>query len=367
LTGAQHAALLAQNANVTFTLGNQTAGVNVNITLPYSAFDLNVSSPIVPESTSYFPLKRASNSTQYTLGRTFFQEAYVTADYDRRTFSVSQCAWVAGAQQKIVPILPPTQDTGSGTESPAGSQANSLAKSKSSVPVAAIGGGVAGGVGLLIIIGILVYCFCIKPRRKKAAAAQAEVKASEAAAFAAANAKADPMFLKPELDNSEIQRAQELGNNKDVQRPHELEDQEMEHRKRIWAVEAGGSQRFIYELDGKRGVWAVEADGQPVEVFEMPAAEEVAHEMRGQRDSLEIAPPRPQRWSWETSAGSETVVGSSTTSPEMSTVSPGSLAKETSPRSWQARLASLPESSIIPPERGPTSPPARPRRQRRPR
>jgi hypothetical protein len=75
LTADQHSALVAQNPNVTFTLGNLTAGVNVNITLPYAAFDLNVSFPIVTNSTSYFPLKRAANDTQYTLGRTFFQEA----------------------------------------------------------------------------------------------------------------------------------------------------------------------------------------------------------------------------------------------------------------------------------------------------
>lgn len=77
LTAAQHSALLARNPNVTFTLGNLTAGANVNITLPYAAFDLNVSFPLVANSTSYFPLKRAANDTQYTLGRAFFQEAYV--------------------------------------------------------------------------------------------------------------------------------------------------------------------------------------------------------------------------------------------------------------------------------------------------
>ena len=75
LNSTHQAALRAQNANVTFTLGNLTAGANVNITLPYAAFDLTVSSPIVNTSTPYFPLKRAANSTQYTLGRTFFQEA----------------------------------------------------------------------------------------------------------------------------------------------------------------------------------------------------------------------------------------------------------------------------------------------------
>lgn len=75
LNSTHQSALQAQNANITFTLGNLTAGANVNITLPYAAFDLTVSSPIVSNSTAYFPLKRAANSLQVTLGRTFFQEA----------------------------------------------------------------------------------------------------------------------------------------------------------------------------------------------------------------------------------------------------------------------------------------------------
>jgi hypothetical protein len=75
LNSSHQATLKAHNANITFTLGNLTVGANVNITLPYAAFDLSVSSPIVNNSTPYFPLKRAITSTQYTLGRTFFQEA----------------------------------------------------------------------------------------------------------------------------------------------------------------------------------------------------------------------------------------------------------------------------------------------------
>lgn len=76
INDTQHTNLLSQNPSITFTLGNLTAGVDVNITLPYAAFDLSVSYPIVASSTRYFPLKRAANATQYTLGRTFLQEAY---------------------------------------------------------------------------------------------------------------------------------------------------------------------------------------------------------------------------------------------------------------------------------------------------
>lgn len=73
-----HKKLLAQNANITFTLGNtETGGKTVDIVLPYQSFDLQASTPFVQNNTRYFPLQQADNETQYTLGRTFLQEALV--------------------------------------------------------------------------------------------------------------------------------------------------------------------------------------------------------------------------------------------------------------------------------------------------
>lgn len=70
-----HSALKAQNASITFTLGNgKRGGSTINITLPYASFDLQASSPVYPNNTRYFPLKQV-NDTQYALGRTFLQEA----------------------------------------------------------------------------------------------------------------------------------------------------------------------------------------------------------------------------------------------------------------------------------------------------
>jgi hypothetical protein len=71
-----HTQLQSQNASVSFVLGNQVnGGATVTITLPYQAFDLQVGPPIVNTTQNYFPLRRAANSTQYTLGRTFLQES----------------------------------------------------------------------------------------------------------------------------------------------------------------------------------------------------------------------------------------------------------------------------------------------------
>jgi hypothetical protein len=71
----QHTILTNSNPSVAFTLGNLSSDATVQITLPYKAFDLQISSPIVGNPAYYFPLKQAANNTQYTLGRTFLQEA----------------------------------------------------------------------------------------------------------------------------------------------------------------------------------------------------------------------------------------------------------------------------------------------------
>lgn len=68
--------LLDSNAQVSFRLSDvKSGGDTVTIVLPFAAFDLTAKYPLVDNSSSYFPLKRANSSGQYTLGRTFLQEA----------------------------------------------------------------------------------------------------------------------------------------------------------------------------------------------------------------------------------------------------------------------------------------------------
>ncbi len=75
-----HNTLLGSHAQVSFRLSDvKSGGDTVTITLPYAAFDLTAEYPLVDNSSYYFPLKRANSSTQYTLGRTFLQEACVTS------------------------------------------------------------------------------------------------------------------------------------------------------------------------------------------------------------------------------------------------------------------------------------------------
>lgn len=100
-----HQKLLKQNATFTFTLGiNPEGGQSLEIVLPYASFDLFVDYPTVQNRTRYFPLMRATNETQYTLGRLFLQEAYLTVDYERSTFYLSQTSFTQNASQHIIAI-----------------------------------------------------------------------------------------------------------------------------------------------------------------------------------------------------------------------------------------------------------------------
>ena len=120
VNSALHSQLTTQNASVTFTLGSSTSGgETINITLPYASFDLLLKPPAanLTSNTKYFPLRRAANDTQYTLGRTFLQEAYLSVDWERRNFSISECLFSENPQQNLVPILSLSGTTSSGGSS----------------------------------------------------------------------------------------------------------------------------------------------------------------------------------------------------------------------------------------------------------
>lgn len=73
-----HDALLQRNASAVFQLSNSlVAGPAVNITLPYASFDLEVQNTyaLVRDTAKYFPLRRARDESQFTLGRVFLQES----------------------------------------------------------------------------------------------------------------------------------------------------------------------------------------------------------------------------------------------------------------------------------------------------
>nr|OQO09800.1 hypothetical protein B0A51_18163 [Rachicladosporium sp. CCFEE 5018] len=70
-----------------------SGGPTQTISLPYSAFDLQAGYPFYENATNYFPIRVAHNDTQYTIGRKFFQEAYVTADWERQNCTIAQTSF----------------------------------------------------------------------------------------------------------------------------------------------------------------------------------------------------------------------------------------------------------------------------------
>ena len=158
LNDDQHNALLAANPSVTFTLGSALAGGGtVSITLPYAAFDLQFTAPMTSTPYNYFPLQRAANSTQYVLGRTFLQGAYVIADYERNNFSVAQALFPQqDVKANIVPILAPGENA-------------SQASAKTKLSKGAIGGIVIGAVMAATMIVAAGVIFVRRRRSNKIA------------------------------------------------------------------------------------------------------------------------------------------------------------------------------------------------------
>ncbi|KAL8806912.1 MAG: hypothetical protein Q9182_001041 [Xanthomendoza sp. 2 TL-2023] len=163
-----HDTLKRQNASVSFIVGNSIdGGPSVNITFPYASFDLQVTSPIVAEPTRYFPLRRADNDTQYTLGRTFLQEAYLTVDYERSKFSVSQAKLPDGVPPTLIPISSPNDSTTTtSTTSPAKNNNN---EDSHRLSRSALAGTVAGALiffFLTVAATTLFFYFSLRKRRR---------------------------------------------------------------------------------------------------------------------------------------------------------------------------------------------------------
>lgn len=203
-----HDALLAQQASVIFTLGKDiSGGQTVQITLPYASFDLTAQSPLVTNTSRYFPLRLAANDTQYTLGRTFLQEAYLTADYERMNFSVAQCTWSANMTEHIIPICSLNSKDCANTKKDTGGGGLSSG---------AIAGIVVGAVALLAIIALLIWFLVIRPRRRRVTELEnAEIKNRERLNehYELKDGAADGSTYKPgvELDASQVHIGHEIG------------------------------------------------------------------------------------------------------------------------------------------------------------
>ena len=104
-----HVELAAKAPTITLRLGpSSSSGPSSDIVMSYGSLDLSYQDVKSGYKSRYFPLRRADNASMYTLGRSFFQDAYVVADYERKNFSVSQGMFPNSSNaQSIVAILPP--------------------------------------------------------------------------------------------------------------------------------------------------------------------------------------------------------------------------------------------------------------------
>ncbi|KAI9740178.1 MAG: hypothetical protein M1834_004756 [Cirrosporium novae-zelandiae] len=249
-----HAKLLSSNPTITFTLGAYLSSTEtVDIVFPYSSFDLIASDPLVSNTTRYFPLRRADNDTEYTLGRAFLQNAYMIADYDRGNFSISQTLFPnASVAEKLVSITPPPEDK---------SQSSSSSDGK-------LGTGTLVGIIVAGIIAILVFPIGIailyrrRHRKKTQLALQLEAKDMDEAEY-----------RKPELPGNEYRDSPPV-------------NMTSEHPNNNGGGELEGDQAFRAELAENQNhttAAAAEIGGEEVYRFELPGDAVILPELEGNK------------------------------------------------------------------------------------
>jgi hypothetical protein len=160
MNDSSHAANLQQNAAVSIKISADPSDsiVFTEIVLPYSAFDLSTKLPPTTNfdnETRYFPIKRSENS-DFVLGRTFLQEAYIIVDYERFNFTVAPAAFPDPSKKDLKPIFNTTY-----------SPITSYPESKSGLSAGAIAGIVVGIVVAFILAGIGAFLFWKKRRATK--------------------------------------------------------------------------------------------------------------------------------------------------------------------------------------------------------
>ncbi|KAI4214913.1 MAG: hypothetical protein LQ351_002626 [Letrouitia transgressa] len=164
----QYETLKNWNLTFDFTISDLPNSANeITLSLPYATFDSQLEYPFpglnateFSEPTKYFPLRRAKNDTQFTLGRTFMQETYLIVDYERNNFSVYQAKFASNAVLKrtLVDISRPRNSTLKGPGELHGSRLNT----RSLVGIA-----IGASVALLSLIALIaIYrhwcCFARK-------------------------------------------------------------------------------------------------------------------------------------------------------------------------------------------------------------
>lgn len=245
-----HGMNLNSNPIVTFHIGPDVSGANVTISMPYSNFQLafKASDGNMPTEAVYrFPIRRASDDSQYILGRAFLQSAYLSADYERNTFNLSQAIYPSSATKaNIVPIFPVDIRVNPGTDS-----GNSSSRLSTGV-IAGIAVGGAGGLALIVGIAFLLH------RRKK-----------------------DKKAKSHELEDTDVQNFMS----------HEVDGDGRRHE-----LGGGLKHELVGDMSPKIELYASEEQEKPaeiadtqIEVYELPAHEKKHVEMEGEGHLKELS------------------------------------------------------------------------------
>jgi hypothetical protein len=161
LPDPNRAALRDLSPTLSMTLGSSVrGGQTITLEVPYAAFDLEADFTFSGERTNYFPIRRAANESQYTLGRALLQEMYLTVDWERRVFNVSQAVFSAPMPESDIVTIQPK---GSGDLTPLPGPNGS--DPKKSLSGGAIAGIVVGSVAALLLVGALLWWFIRRKRR----------------------------------------------------------------------------------------------------------------------------------------------------------------------------------------------------------
>ncbi|THY13632.1 acid protease [Aureobasidium pullulans] len=271
INDTMHSKLTNLNPEIIFKLSPQTTdgGESVNIVLPYAAFALQASYPYYQNSTRYFPIRRAANDSQYILGRTFLQEAYLIADYERANFTIAQAAFANPMPaEKLVSILPPgvkaTNSTGGG-----GVVTRPDAVLSRNVII-----GIAVGVvaGAALVLFIFATAFYIRRRRRQRIAAalpllpSSETSSPQPPNFSPpAEVDARPKLELPSDSEAALNELPTGGEKYGWVGPQEVQGSLVERRVEMrggWeppeldgrGVKGAGGGRMVYELEGSEPV-----------------------------------------------------------------------------------------------------------------
>ena len=163
---SMHQTLVTWNMTFEFIVADLPgSSKTVSLSLPYAAFDLQLSYPYpglnatdASSATNYFPLRKATNSTQFTIGRSFLQETYLMVDYERNNFSIYQATFSQASlvDMNLVDISRPKNSTFSGPQ----------VFTRSTLSKAEIAG-VAVGATVAIILSVVIGVLCFRVQRDR--------------------------------------------------------------------------------------------------------------------------------------------------------------------------------------------------------